>query len=224
MSKWSHKIHRMLVLWLSQIGLNRKIHYNEAIRTDAINDRFGIVLIILMGCSSFTSFINIMDFPVHTKTIISIVVGCVSMIACIATAIYNRMNLGEISQKHHSIALEYSQISNIIQTTAAAESKPDPAMFMRLITDRIDMIQRYGPPPVKNTADFADLPNYIMVHQSMRDRRGTVAGDLYNLDDIVNEEDINLYMNSSEGKKKSVDNTCSQDVQLSEIVIEEVKL
>lgn len=206
--KWSHKVHRMLLLWLSQIGNICKIHHDESVRLSGLSDRLTIIIIILTSGASITSFINISDYGTRAKMIINIIIGCISLLAAIMAAISNSMKYGENSQKHQGVAAVYSDLSNLIQSTAASSNKPDPGEFMQIITDRINIIQRFGPPLIDKSVSISDLPNYILVRNAIKEK---------GVETIIDEKDINIFMSESS------DSAEKKDMELTEIIIDENK-
>ena len=186
--KWSHKIYRMLQLWLTQIGHNRRIHHERSVKLSSMDDWFSIVIIVITGLSSIGSFINLSDLKPKAKFIISVIVGISSFVACVLTSINNKMKLGETSVLHKNMANEYSDLSNLIQTTVTLEQKPALNEFMKMITDRIEIINRYSPPLTGEQTSIADLPNYIMVKNSIKKKT----------DISIRESDIKLFLGESD--------------------------
>lgn len=203
--KWPHKVHKMLLLWLSQIGLIRKIHHNESVRLSDWDDRMTIVIIVLSSLTAIASFVNVIDFSQTTKNVITIIVGSINILIGIISGIGNKMKLGESSQKHQAVSSEYADISNLIQCAAVSANKPDPAEFMKGLTDRIGLIQRFGPPLTRKDLSIADLPNYLSIYNLIETKK---------VDDEVDivENDIDLFI--SEKSKSGVE-------VLNEIVIDQ---
>lgn len=204
--KWSYKINQMLLLWLGQIGLSRKMHHDESVKMSNWDDRLAIIIIILSSITAITSFTNIIDFPKLTKNIISIIVGAIVIVIGIITGISSRMKLGELSQKHQSVALEYSALSNDIQSEAVSQLR-DPVEFINSISQRINLIQRFGPPFTNNDITINELPNYVKIYTANKAKKAKKSIDM----DIIENEmdlfmpDITVSINSNDVSRVSND-------------------
>jgi len=169
MKGWSGKVHRMLILWLGQIGQNRKAHHKESVKSAQLNNRLLITIIIISSLAGFASFINLSSFPENVQWGLNIIGGVLSLIVIILTGIVNEMKLGEVAQKNRQIASEYTDISALIQATVTTHDKPYVTDFLQRILDRISIIQRYGPDLIGNHHSIADLPNLILIGKASHD-------------------------------------------------------
>lgn len=188
--KWSHKIHRMLTLWLSQISLNRKLHQEKSVSLSNRNELLAMIIITITGMASLGSFININDFSAKTKMGISLAMGITSLIACVLTSINNKMKLEENSILHRNISNEYSDLSNYIQMAILMPDKPPINELVKTITERIEIINRYGPPLFAGQQSIADLPNFILVKDAKVD---------------LHESDIKLFLSPSDSSSDNVE-------------------
>ena len=206
-NKWSQEIYSILSMWVTQINNLKKLHKKESISLSKKDNIFSNLIILISGLGSLGSFINLSDFDKKTKFIITLLVGIVGLISCIFSSIYNKLKMGEASVIHKNMVDEYSSLGNLIQTTAALKTKPSASEFLKLITDRMDLIHRYGPPLVNNGTSISaevEMPNFAGLRNALK-RRKTA---------LLNESDIKLFVSpsSEEDNKKKEDEIIEIDL------------
>ena len=194
----------MLILWLAQIGTNRKAHHDISIKLSTLEDKFNVIPIILSGIAGIICFIGLYKFTTLTQDILKIIAGIIAIISGVITSILSWMKFGENAQKHKTISSEYSDLSSLIQATVVDKNRPDISSFMKLVIDRINIIQRFGPQLLINHASIADLPNYMLVKN---------AGQ-----NVLDEGDLGLYYSTEEKKEENIN-----DIQLEELIISDTE-
>lgn len=207
---WTSRIHRMLLLWLNQIGANRKSHHMASVAAADLNNRLLVATIIISALSSFSSFININEFPEIVRKSLAIIVGVFTIVNIILLGIISEMKLGEVSQRNRQTAAEYSDISALVQMTVVTPEKPPVEQFLQRLLDRLSIIQRYGPDSLDHHASIADLPNLILVKSAMRGKR---ASESLKSKDLLEDSDDHLLMPSTE-------HTADNSIAMQEIKID----
>jgi uncharacterized membrane protein (DUF485 family) len=155
---------KLLTLWLQRISQNHREHHRESVKAGKWAVFITIMIIHLSVISSFGSFLNINNFPKKLQIGITISVGILSMVSALLTAIDKYLNFSGDSFQHKAMANEYSDLSNKIQQKLCRGELIEEKRknLFRIISDRINVIQRFGPGLIDNQQMIADIPMYLL--------------------------------------------------------------
>jgi hypothetical protein len=187
MGRWSPRINKMILLWLNQVGANRKLHHKVAIELADRGTTFSYLIILFAGISSIGSFVNIFDNIKQLEITLKVVVGMASVIVVMLSAIVAKEKFEERSEKHKVVAGQYSDLSTMIQVTLVQSSKPDPDQFLKRVADQFHFIQQLNPESIKNESSTADLPNLMLIKAAKK--KGSPA----KLIDIITPKDRDMF-------------------------------
>lgn len=181
--KWSRKIYRMMLLWLNQIGNNRKLHHQVSIELAAKASRYNFYIIVLAGISSLVSFLGVFGSNPVVKIVLPVVSGIASTFAVVLSSIISMEGFEQKAEKHKQVAAQYCDLSNLIQALTLIDNKPDPEQFIRRIVDQFHFIEQFNPELLPGESSTADLPNLILLGNAKRGR----------ITDIINDEDKHIF-------------------------------
>lgn len=173
---WTPELHRMVTLWLLQIGKNHLAHKNASIRQSTIADRLAIVLAILTGVTAITSVSAVWDISDRNIRITLAIIGAVaSVTATSLVAAISKLKPEKSASDNKTAANLYEDLSNKIQVNAIVEDedRPRASEFLRSIIESIAMIRMFSPQPGSGDGSTAELPN-IILHRLAR-KKGNVG-------------------------------------------------
>ena len=150
---WDHKTYKLMTNFLIYMNKNKSLHYQQAIKLDKMNNILSIIIIILTGGASITSFLNIKE-QTKAKFILDIIIGTINVLVCVLVGIAGKLKMEEESARHRVISDEYGNLVNLVETTLYLTDKPNAQEFVCRIRERLEVIQRYGP----TLDEINDLP------------------------------------------------------------------
>lgn len=129
-----NEMQRMLLEgWLVALRTAQRANYRAASRSEGLNYWFGIPVVVLsaiVGTSVFSALGN------HQGEVTQIVVGTLSVLSAILSAVHTSLRYSERAEKHRSAATSYAALQKELMQRLAAPSSDEAAVEIWITTFR----------------------------------------------------------------------------------------